>query len=183
MTHEYRAAARRPGSLDELSTGSLAASQSHADAVTLPIPKANEEPITMTSLTTTTRQLTAASGLPADLNAAYDTFEWLLMAFRAWDDPACSTFAAFVMSAALAADGRDAIAFAPSLPPAALDAEIAAADGGKQSASELAGLCRDLVTNLQRLAETAPNPADGAACRDAARCAVGIHRLLTGGEP
>jgi len=138
----------------------------------------------MTSPTAARRQLTAASGLPAVLNAAYSAFECLLTVFRAGNDPAGDMFAAFVMSAALAADGRDAIAFAPSLPPAALVGEIApAADGEEARAHELADLCRDLVTNLQGAVATASNPGDGAACREGVRCARGIHGLLAGGEP
>lgn len=138
----------------------------------------------MTSPTAARRQLTAASGLSAVLNAAHAAFEFLLVAFRAGDDPDSSTFAVFVMSAALAADGRDAIAFAPSLPPVAMDGGSAAvADGERASAIELADLCRDLVTSLERVHETASNPDDGASCRNAVTCARGIHVLLTGGDP
>jgi len=138
----------------------------------------------MTSLTAARRQLTAASAPPAVLNAAYHAFECLLTVFRAEDDPAGDMFTTFVMAAALAADGRDALAFAPSLPPAALEMGIPpAADGEEASAHELADLCRDLITNLQRVAATASDPDDGAACRDGVRCARGIHVLLTGGEP
>ena len=180
MTQEHRATVRYP-SLGELSKGTSASSQSHAEAAGHPC---GAESSTMTSPSSARRQLIAASGLLAGLKAAYDAFECLLTAFEDDDDPACSTFAAFVMSAALAADGRDAIAFAPSLPPAALDIEIApAADEEEASANELADLCRDLVTNLQSVAETASNPDDEALCRDAVRCAREIHRLLTGGEP
>jgi len=183
VTPENRPAVRCPGALDELSTGSLAVSRSHAE-IDLAVPKAIEEAITMTSLTAARRELTAASGLAATLNAAYDAFEFLLMIFRDGADPAADVFAAFVMSAALAADGRDAIAFAPSLPPAALHGEIApAADRQEASANELADLCRDLVTSLERVAETALNPDDRAGCRASVRYARGIHVLLTGGEP
>jgi hypothetical protein len=50
-------------------------------------------------------------------------------------------FGAVVMAAALAADGREAIAFAPSLPPGALALEVEivpAADRERAGANELA---------------------------------------------
>jgi len=179
MTQEHRATVRYP-SLGELSKGTSASSQSHAEAAGHPC---GAESSTMTSPSSARRQLIAASGLLAGLKAAYDAFECLLTAFEDDDDPACSTFAAFVMSAALAADGRDAVAFAPSLPPAALDGRLPAmADGERASANELADLCCDVITLLERAAETASNPGDCVACRNAIRCALGIHVLLTG-EP
>jgi hypothetical protein len=69
----------------------------------------------VTSMAAARRRLTAAGDLPTVLSAAHDAFESLLMAFEASDDPADSTFVPFVMSAALAANGRDAMGFAPSL--------------------------------------------------------------------
>ncbi|HUZ51916.1 MAG TPA: hypothetical protein VMU94_05250 [Streptosporangiaceae bacterium] len=45
----------------------------------------------------------------------YETFDTILLAIRGSEDPATGMFAALVMSAAPAADGRDAIARAPSL--------------------------------------------------------------------
>ncbi len=140
--------------------------------------------ITMARLKAARRRLTAAGDLLDVLSAAYDAFECLLIAFQASDDPADSTFVPFVMSAALAADGRDAMGFAPSLPPGGMGERLAAmADGRQASARELAALCRELVTSLESVAKTASNPDDGEACRDAIRCARRIHVLLTGGEP
>jgi len=60
--------------------------------------------------------LERANGLAAVLAAAYDVFEGMRLAFRTCEDPATGLFAAFVMASASAADGRDAVAFAPSLP-------------------------------------------------------------------
>ena len=65
----------------------------------------------------TWERLERATALTAVLDAAYDAFEQMLLAIRAHENPASGLFAAFVMAAASAADGRDAVAFAPSLPP------------------------------------------------------------------
>ena len=51
------------------------------------------------------------------LDAAHDAFEDMLSVIRAFEDPEDGMFIPLVMAAASAADGRDAIAFAPSLPP------------------------------------------------------------------
>src|SRR5450755_34651 len=64
-------------------------------------------------------QLEQASDLPGILDAAYDAFEGMLPVIHGQEDRAGGGFAAFVMSAASAANGRDAVASAPSLPPAA----------------------------------------------------------------
>jgi hypothetical protein len=59
-----------------------------------------------------------AAGLPAILSAAYDAFEDMLPVIEELQDPGGGAFAAFVMSGASAASGRDAVAAAPSRRPA-----------------------------------------------------------------
>jgi len=59
--------------------------------------------------------LREAGELPDVLAAAYAAFDGMLLAIRGREDPATGMFAALVMSAASAADGRDAVARAPSL--------------------------------------------------------------------
>src|ERR1035438_8815383 len=71
----------------------------------------------MTFLISARDRLEQAAGPAAVLAAAYDAFEGMRLAFRVHEDPASGLFAAFVMAAASAADGRDAVAFAPSMPP------------------------------------------------------------------
>jgi len=173
-----------PASRAELSTGSCADGEPDDEAVTLHSARVLWKGITMTSMTAARRRLTAAGDLPNVLRAAYDAFEYLLMIFQVSDDPADCMFAPFVISAALAADGRDAMGFVPSLAPGGMGERNAAmADGEQASASELAALCRDLVTSVEPVGETGSNPDGRAACRDAVKCARGIHLLLTGGEP
>jgi hypothetical protein len=66
----------------------------------------------MTLIPRTQQRLRHAAGLPAILAAGYDAFEDMLLAVRAHEDPAGGLFAAFMMAAAAAADGRDALGFA-----------------------------------------------------------------------
>ena len=60
--------------------------------------------------------LAAAADLPSLLAAAYETFEHILAALRSAEESAGAMLPAFVMAAAAAANGRDAILTAPSLP-------------------------------------------------------------------
>ena len=71
----------------------------------------------MTLTPTTLERVRHAAGLAAILDAAYEAFEDMLQILRAHEDPASGLFLPVMMAAASAADGRDAIMFAPSLPP------------------------------------------------------------------
>jgi hypothetical protein len=143
----------------------------------------------VTSIPRTLQRLQRAAGLAAILDAAYDAFEDVLQATRACEDPASGLFAAFVMAAASAADGRDAILFAPSLFPGQGNSTPAAGDqgsAGEDSASvagAAAGLSRVLAARLTEACETASDPGDRAACADAICCAQSIHDLLGGSGP
>lgn len=127
----------------------------------------------------TAARVARAAHIPALLAAAYDAFEYMLLALRAAEGHAGALLPAFAMSAAAAANGRDAIASAPSLPPgappgpAALEA-AAAADPGAL-ADDLAGLGLMLS---ERLAAAPAAPADRTACADGAAHARRIHWLL-----
>ena len=143
----------------------------------------------MTSISRTLQRLQHAAGLAAVLDAAYDAFEDMLQAIRACEDPASGLLAAFVMAAASAADGRDAILFAPSLPlgqdgrtPAA-DGERSAGEDSARVADAAARLSRVLAARLTEAWETAADPGDRAACADALCCAQSIAGLLGGSGP
>src|SRR5215470_11750044 len=71
----------------------------------------------MTRITAVRNRVEHAHDLPAVLDAAHDAFEDMLSVIRAHEDPMDGMFIPLVMAAASAADGRDAIVFAPSLPP------------------------------------------------------------------
>ena len=142
------------------------------------------------------RQVTAAGnrfrqahGLPAVLDAACDAFEAILTVIGDYED-ATSTGTAFtfLLVATQAANGRDAVLFAPSLPPRALHPMAAAGEpDGQGSASviksSVAGVSELLATGLARTATTITDGADRAACRDAATCAARITGLLAGAGP
>ena len=142
------------------------------------------------------RQVTAAGnrfrqahGLPAVLDAAYDAFEAILTVIGDYED-ATSTGGeiAFLLVATQAANGRDAVLFAPSLPPRALHPWAAAGKPNERESvsditSSVAGVSELLATGLARTATTITNGADRAACRDAATCAARITDLLAGAGP
>jgi hypothetical protein len=143
----------------------------------------------MTCIPRTLQRLQHAAGLAAILDAAYDAFEDMLQAIRTHEDPASGLFAAFLMAAASAANGRDAILFAPSLLPGQ-DGRTPAADdvgpAGENPASvadAAAGLSRVLAARLAEAWETAADPGDRAACADAVCCAQSIADLLGGSGP
>jgi hypothetical protein len=141
-------------------------------------------------------RLEQASGLPAVLGAAYDAFEDMLSVIEDLQDPGGGAFAAFVMSGASAASGRDAVAAAPSLPPpsqvSAEPPETASpADAGRpapglsaadatagDAAVGLAGLSQLLAGRLADAGAMTADAGDRAACAQAWRYAADICSLL-----
>ena len=139
----------------------------------------------MSSLFVVREHLQQASDLAAILDAACNAFESMLLVLRAHEDPADPMFGALVMAAASAADGRDALLFAPSLPPHRLQAADIQEkhDAMGAVADELTGLSELLAARLDDAARIAPDPGDQAACQVAAQWARDIHALLTGNGP
>jgi hypothetical protein len=124
-------------------------------------------------------------GLPALLDTAYAAFELLLSAIEEHEDPGTGMFAQFVFAATQAANGRDAILFAPSLPARPLRAADHVV-GGRGSGTDIQGiaaLSRVLCQVLSQAAGAVSGREDRLACWDAARYAAAIHRLLTGTDP
>jgi len=142
----------------------------------------------MRRITTSRERLREAVGLPAVLDAAFCAFEDMLATIEGLADPGDGMFIPLVMAAASTADGRDAIGFAPSLPPrrlhpaAALEvpdpAETVGAVAGALAA--LSGLLADRLADAGRCAA---GRRDRAACLDAARWAREVHAFLAGGGP
>ena len=135
----------------------------------------------MTSIAVVRGQLAAASDLPSVLDAAYAGFEYLLKVFRARQATVQGAFAAYVMSAGRAADGRDAVGFAPSLPCGI--PSLPPRDASSAAVADLAALCADLAARLEHYVHLAVRAADRTACRAAAEHARLIHEFLTGGGP
>jgi hypothetical protein len=127
----------------------------------------------MTMMNTTQQHLQEADGLAAVLDAAYGAFERMLSVIYPVQDPASGLFAAFVMAAASAANGRNALALAPSLP----SRPLAAVPAGQQPwsgeppervAEVVATLSHLIAERLTHAAASAPDASDQAACRNAA---------------
>jgi hypothetical protein len=140
----------------------------------------------MNDLAVARARLEQASDLPGILDAAYEAFEGMLPLIHGQQDRAGAGFAAFVMAAASVANGRDAVASAPSLPPAA-PGRTAWASGGRvtgiteeDAAAVLAVLSQLLASRLVDAAAWAADAADRAACAVAARHAGAIWSLLAG---
>jgi hypothetical protein len=140
----------------------------------------------MNDIATVRAQLEQASDLPGILDAAYEAFEAMLPVIWGQAERVGGGFAAFVMAGASAANGRDAIASAPSLPPAAPGSTPQAAGEQpadvteEEAAAVLAGLSELLASRLSDAASWAADAADRAACADAARHARAVWSLLAG---
>jgi hypothetical protein len=134
--------------------------------------------------------LRQADGLPAILAAAETAFSTLLTELRAREDPASPDFIPVMVAATAAADGRDAVLFAPSLPwpaPAPATQTDAVTAGPLPADPLLAGSLPDLslmlAARLDHATRAAPNPADREACATAARSARQIYHLIAGTTP
>jgi hypothetical protein len=144
----------------------------------------------MNRITAARTHVEHAENLPALLAAALAAFEDLLQVIRCHEERDDNAFAAFILSAGAAANGRDRIAAAPSLPPAAVVAFAARqtpATSGlladatvTQVALAVAGLSDLLARRLAALAVTAADPGDQVSCTHAARHAARIRSLLGG---
>jgi hypothetical protein len=127
-----------------------------------------------------------AIGLPAVLDAAYEAFEQLLAAIISQQDRGGGAFAAFVMSGTAAANGRDALAAAPSLRPVP-SGDLASMDSASmldmptgEAAAVLAGLSQLLSRRLTDASGQTANAGDRLACAQAARHAADLCLLLGG---
>ena len=142
----------------------------------------------MTNVAAARNRLQRAGDLPAVLDSACDAFEDMLAVLCDHQDPADAIFVTFVMAVTCAANGRDAVLFAPSLPAQRLHPTREAGErpnGGSAAdvVSELATLSQLLVARLVQASAWAGDHGDRTACRDAARSAREIHSLLTGSGP
>jgi hypothetical protein len=127
-----------------------------------------------------TARLARADGLAAIIGAAYDAFEDMLPVIEQQQDPAGGAFTAFVMAAAYAASGRDALLFAPSLPPASPSHPDGSGDPrpALETAVGLTQLARLLTERLGQAATMATDDADRRACADGAFQASTLAALL-----
>jgi hypothetical protein len=130
-------------------------------------------------------RLQDTSGLAETLAVSFDAFEAIRLAARSCVDRVPELFAAFMTTASAAADGREAITAAPSLPagPTSTHPGLAAPGNSIDDVvGVLAALGALLDTRLTRAGASAAIQADRAACREAAGAARRIHQLMTRGD-
>lgn len=135
---------------------------------------------------TTQQRLQEADGLGVVLDAAYAAFEGMVSVIHPVQDPSSDLFAAFVMAAASAADGRNALALAPSLPRHPLLTTPAqqqpwSGESPERVAEMVTGLSNLVAERLTQAAAAAPDTSDRDACRHAAQSARDICGLLSTG--
>jgi hypothetical protein len=142
----------------------------------------------MTRLTTAEDRLHQARDVPSALDAACNAFEDILAVIGSYEETAADTETAivFLLVATQAANGRDALLFAPSLPRRSLHPRPALGQPERGSAGDIRAAVADLSRLLaSRLACTAMAAADAdqSACHDAARYARKVQDLLAGEDP
>jgi hypothetical protein len=132
-------------------------------------------------------RLAYASELPELLDAAYDAFAAMLATIEDHQDPDSRFFIPMVYAAASAANGRDHIIRAPSLPPSAAHQAQSAGESARfgddqDVAGWIAGVSRQLELRLMAAATTATESSDQRACLGAAQYAREIM-ILMGHQP
>jgi len=130
--------------------------------------------------------LRGAASLPDTLAAGFDAFEAIRQLARGCEDKAPALLAAFMTTADVAVDGRDAITIAPALPrPRRAGAGVSVPAAGasvEEIAGAIAGLGALLRDRLSRAAAIAATAADRAACTQAAQAAGRICQLMARGD-
>lgn len=131
------------------------------------------------------QRVEAADGLADLLAAARDAFTVLLVACQAGDELGGELSAAFAFAAAAAAQGRLALAAAPSLPPGRAGASLGPFIHGDpdDAADAVDDLARSLRDALADAGLAAGDAGDRAACADAAAEAAQMCELLGLGGP
>lgn len=132
----------------------------------------------MTAIAETEACLRTATRLPEILSASFDAFEAIRATARCRDNQAPELFAAFMMAADAAVDGREAVTAAPSLPlPASSGTDITELEADDVTVP-VAGLAELLADCLTRAVNLAVIPDDRITCQHAARAARRIRDLM-----
>ncbi len=153
----------------------------------------------MTNPSTVRQRVEEAGNLAEVLDAAYEAFETVLSVIDGYHDGGGPFFAGLLMASAAAADGRNALLEAPSLPlTSQADLSVAEPESGARSsagvaaqaagdpvaaAATVAALSASAASGLRRAAAWAVAAADRAACLDAARYADEVLVLTRGNGP
>jgi len=121
--------------------------------------------------------VTGPDAMTALVTAGAAAFEAIRVSAEASTGPGSELFAAWMMAAAEAADGRDALAGALSARPGQLACATAL------GRAEIASLAADLATALREAAGQAAEADDAMAFRRAAECAGHVRDLMAGDAP
>jgi hypothetical protein len=131
------------------------------------------------------QRLLGADDVPGVLAAGWDIFEYVRAVAAASADLSAEMYPAFTFARGSAVNGRNAIAFAPSMPAghaSLTDSPAPSANDVYEVADAIAALAGTLSARLREAAELADDAGDRAACEDAARDAEQIRGLLAKGE-
>jgi hypothetical protein len=127
------------------------------------------------------QHLGEAVGVAGVLAAGWEIFELIGEVAAACAERSVDLYPAFMFARGAAVDGRNAIAFAPSVP--AVGAALSGwaglgTDDVSEVADALAGLASALSMRLRAMAPLAADDGDCVACENAARDADRISELL-----
>jgi hypothetical protein len=131
------------------------------------------------------QRLLHADGVAGMLATGWEAFEFVRGVAGANADRSADMYPAFTFARGAAVSGRNAIAFAPSMPAgqAVLFENATPLDGDVyEVADTLADLTLALSARLREAAGLAADVSDRAACEDAARDADRITELLAKGK-
>ena len=130
------------------------------------------------------QRLLGADDVPGLLSAGWEIFEVVMAVAAASADKSADMYPAFTFARGSAVSGRNATAFAPSMPAcyaAPSAAPVPTTGDVHEVADEVAGLASALSARLRDAAGRAGDAGDRAACEDAAGHADQICKLLARG--
>jgi hypothetical protein len=131
--------------------------------------------------------LEEARDVAETLTAAYDAFDEMLSAFDCYQNGPGAFYAALVMAGPAAADGRNTVGSAPSLPPPDRDRprppEPANEPTAQEVADSVAAVAALAARKLRAAAAATTCGADRSACIEAAQYADEVRGLMTGTGP
>jgi len=126
------------------------------------------------------QRILSADGVPGVLSAGWETFELVMAVTAVSADRSADMYPAFTFARGSAVSGRNAIAFAPSMPASYAPSGTAEPVTGDayQVADAVAALASALSARLRDAAGRAADADDRAACENAAGHADQISKLL-----
>jgi hypothetical protein len=140
----------------------------------------------MNPISLNSKRLAAVTDVPGMLDASYDAFEDIIAIARRHQEDDQTAFPAFVLVAGAAANGRDWIAEAPSLPPTSPGRHVRDFSDEADLAQEvslIAAIASELATRLAVAAQRATKPEDRVCCENAAAEADAICALIGAASP